>query len=41
MSRNVLIAIVVAVVVVFAFFLFVQPRGQDMGEGLPPHATTE
>ncbi len=40
MSRNMIIAIIVALVVVLALFLLF-PQGRGDPEGLPPHATTE
>lgn len=41
MSRNVIVAAIVAVVVIVALFFLFQPEGGNEAEGLPPHATTE
>jgi len=40
MNRNVVIAIVAAILVVLALFLFLQPQGGNETGGQPPHATT-
>jgi len=40
MSRNMMIAIAAAILIVLALFLFLQPRGGNEAGGQPPHETT-